>query len=471
MRLLLVFAFLTVSLLAGCARPPASPTLPPRVTGQQAYTPPFSSPENQSRTSTEQQHTVLTLQQCIAIGIKNNPELRAVESDVAAAEAKLSGSTAAMFPKVSAVGGYTYYKEDVRLLQGTYNGEPALYTDQVASGDLVLSMPLFAGGKLYNQMLASELLQFSAKNKQTFSQEELEFNITSLYLNIIAQKRVIESLDRSHASLTEQTKQIQAKIDVQKAAKVELLRAEVRLADVQQRRIAENNAYVTARLTLINLMGVTIPEEMLVLAEKLQAPEKVADIKIPSITEVLLKRQDYQAAMKALEAQGKMVSSAQGAHWPQVSLKGSYSHKRAVGSYEATKAPSEGEIGNIGVMVEIPLFDGGAISARVREEKAKQSAAQQRLIKLEKQIGLEVQSAVLSIQSSLSRIEAARTGQEQAAESYRIESMKYELGKGTILDTLDAESSLLQADVTYYRALADYYTAKAKFRLATGEKL
>lgn len=471
MRRLLIFAFLNVFILAGCARPPASASLPPRTIGQKLSAQPSSLPMKKSDEYSEAQSTILTLQQCIALGIKNNPEIRAVEGDVAAAEARLSGSTAALLPKVSAVGGITHYKDDVRLFQGTYNGEPALYTDEVLSGDLVLSMPLFAGGRLYNQMRASELLQFSAKNKQAFSLEELEFNITSLYLNIIAQKRVIESLDRSHASLTAQTKQIQDKINVQKAAKVELLRAEVRVADVQQRRIAENNAYVTARLSLINLMGVDIPENMLVLAEKLQAPENVADTKIPPIAEVLLKRQDYQAAVKALAAQEKMVSSASGAHWPQVSLKGSYGHKRAVGSYEATKAPSEGEIGNIGVMVEIPLFDGGAISARVREEKAKQSAAQQRLIKLEKQIELEVQTAALSIQSSLSRIEAARTGQEQATESYRIESMKYELGKGTILDTLDAESSLLQADVTYYRALADYYTAKAKLRLATGEKL
>lgn len=122
-------------------------------------------------------------------------------------------------------------------------------------------------------------------------------------------------------------------------------------------------------------------------------------------------------------------------------------------------------------MIEIPLFNGGATVAKVREEKAKQSAAQKRLVKLEKQIELEVRTAALNIQSASARIDAARSGQEQAQESSRIERMKYELGKGTIIDTLDSESSLLQADVTYYRALADYHIATAKLRLATGEKL
>ena len=49
--------------------------------------------------------------------------------------------------------------------------------------------------------------------------------------------------------------------------------------------------------------------------------------------------------------------------------------------------------------------------------------------------------------------------------------MKYDLGKGTIMDTLDAESALRQADTAYYRALADYHTAMAGLRLALGERI
>ena len=58
---------------------------------------------------------------------------------------------------------------------------------------------------------------------------------------------------------------------------------------------------------------------------------------------------------------------------------------------------------------------------------------------------------------------------EQARESLRIEREKYNLGKGAIVDVLDAQSAMLDSQTNYYRALADYNTAIAQFRLAVGQ--
>ena len=61
-------------------------------------------------------------------------------------------------------------------------------------------------------------------------------------------------------------------------------------------------------------------------------------------------------------------------------------------------------------------------------------------------------------------------GSEQAEESLRIEREKYDLGKKSITNVLDAQSALLDSQTNYYRALADYNTALAQFRLAVGER-
>jgi outer membrane protein TolC len=59
---------------------------------------------------------------------------------------------------------------------------------------------------------------------------------------------------------------------------------------------------------------------------------------------------------------------------------------------------------------------------------------------------------------------------DQAKESLEVERLKYEQGKGAIVDVLDAQSALLEAQTTYYRALADHQTARAQLRLARGEQ-
>jgi len=45
------------------------------------------------------------------------------------------------------------------------------------------------------------------------------------------------------------------------------------------------------------------------------------------------------------------------------------------------------------------------------------------------------------------------------------------LGKGTIIDVLDSQAALLEAQTNYYRVLADYNIALARWELATGESI
>jgi outer membrane protein TolC len=128
------------------------------------------------------------------------------------------------------------------------------------------------------------------------------------------------------------------------------------------------------------------------------------------------------------------------------------------------------EVGAVGLFVDIPLFEGGQVEARIRDEIARLEAQRERLRKLELQIRLEVETAAGNVNSLRQRITATEKSIEQAKESLDIEREKYELGKSTITDVLDVQGALLEAESTYYRALADHEAAKAQLRLATGEK-
>jgi outer membrane protein TolC len=127
------------------------------------------------------------------------------------------------------------------------------------------------------------------------------------------------------------------------------------------------------------------------------------------------------------------------------------------------------DVGRVGVTVNIPLFEGGALRARVQKERARLYAAQQRLRKLELQIRLEVEMASLNVESARERVGVTRKSVAEAEESLRIEREKYDFGKGTIVDVLDAQAALLNAQTNYYRVLRDYNTARVELRLAMGD--
>jgi outer membrane protein TolC len=203
------------------------------------------------------------------------------------------------------------------------------------------------------------------------------------------------------------------------------------------------------------------------------------DVKIEEILpRALSKREDYLATKSETEAQARRVEIARGGRWPTLSLKGSYGWRYAPSPIpiptkiepDARGMDNPHVVGSVGLFVDIPLFEGGQIDARIREEQAKLETQRERLRKLALQIRLEVETAAANINFIRQRIITTEKSVEQAKESFDIEKEKYEFGKSTITDVLDAQGALLDTQSIYYRALSDHETAKAQLRLATGEK-
>lgn len=473
-RISLAILSLTLLMLSGCAV--LSPTNPYRPVAPQLRFETHSAQPSPQTAVAPQDFGDLGLSEAVAIALDNNPEVAATGYDAVAAQARKDGAWGAMLPSLSAEGAYTRHLDDQRLLPARYNGESGVFSDTIYSGDLVVRMPLFAGGRLINEARAAKLLSQAAQHRLGRTREELVFNVTSVFYSILAQEQLIESLAFSREALDSHLKRVNELIAAQKAAKVDRLRTEVRLADVQQRIVAERNTLSVQKQLFANLMGVEATSRTLGLQGTLDESTTRSLSQEEGVAAAFTNRPDYLAARKELEAQAKRVDVARGAHSPTVGLFGAYGGRWASDPTEQLDA--EGQVlsgdnsedaGRVGIGIEIPLFQGGRIRARVKEEHAKLAAAQERLHKQELQIRLEVETAILNFGSASERVQTLRKSVEQAEESLRIERQKYELGKGAIVDVLDAQAALLEAETNYYRALADVHIARAQIELATGE--
>jgi outer membrane protein len=468
-RLVLLFALLL--LISACSLiTPTNPYKPVMLSSGQNREVPAQSTSREG-----QVQEPLDLKECIDIALANNPEVAAAGKDIEAASAQHDAAQAGMWPKLNATGGYTRYLDDIRLVQAEYNNQPGVFTKDIVNADLILTIPLFTGGRITNEISASDLLRQASERKLAFTQEELVYNVSSLYYSILAQRHVISSLEFSRNALAEHVKRINDMIAVQKAARVDMLRTEVRVADLDQKLIQEGSTQAIAQRALANLMGVDPADAPVRIGGGLPTPGGKVD---PSeyLALALDKRQDYLAARSSLEAQARRVDVARSGYLPTVSLKGAYGERMSI---DASDKPRRGindngtsrDVGSIGIAIDFPLFDGGLTEARVREENAKLAAAQYRIRKLELQIRLDVETAALNLESARARITSSQTAIDQAKESLRIEFMKYDLGKGLIVDILDAQTALLQAEVSYYRALADYHSALSRLRFSAGGDL
>lgn len=413
----------------------------------------------------------LDLNRAIQIALQNNPELRARGAEVQQAQAAREGAAGAPWPTLHAVGGYTRFLDPQRVIPAHTNLPSGAFSTDILGGDLVLSMPLYTGGQISNRIRAAEFLQAAAEGRVVRNRDELVFNVSSLYYAILSQGHIISSLEFSQTTLQQHRDRIKQLIENQKAVKVDLLRTEVRLADLKQRLVQERNALTIQKQLMANQLGLSParPDGLNVVGE---LPETVGPVAPPAtMPAVLAQRADYQAALAEAKAIERSVAGAKGALWPQVYLQASYGLRYGI---DADRPPgvSEGDdLGALGVVVDVPIVDGGQLHARVRQERARLMAAIERLRKLQLQVELDVSTAQSNISSSRQRVAATAKSIEQAKESYDIERQKYDAGKGTIVDVLDAQSALLEVQTTHYHALADYQTALAQLRLAIGGAL
>jgi outer membrane protein len=368
------------------------------------------------------------------------------------------------------VGGYNHYLNGQRLITASEDGEAGLFGRDIISGDLLLSMPVFTGGRLINQVRAAELLEEAAAHRLVRSREELVYQVSSVFFTLLAQRHFIESLAFSRQTLVEHLKRIEALVQAEKAARVDRMRTEVRLAEVEQLLVREKNLLSIQRRTLASLLGLTDQDRVLSPQGDLELGENPS---LPDLETALAnawkERADYLAARSSLEAQAKNVDAVKSGQWPTVSLQGSYGGRWATGPTTGT-GDETGEVGRVGLVLEIPIFEGGQVDAGIREQQANFAAAEQRFRSLALQVRLDVETALLNVESTGERAEAIRTAIVQAKESLRIEQQKYSLGNGAIVDVLDAQLALLVSEISYYRVLADYHTALAQLKLAMGEE-
>ena len=460
-----IYTLLAVLALGGCALP--SPTDPYEPV---ALPKPRGAAQGTGSPSVRPAEGPVELAEAIRIALANNPETIATGWDYQAAQAQYEYAWAQRLPTLSLSSGYAHYLHEQPLAPGSQPGGIGIQTNDIASGSLVLRMPIFTGGRLVNQMRAADLLQQAAGHRLARNREQLVFNVSSVFFNILAQQQVIASLEFSLNALQEHLKNVEALIEAGKATKVDRLRTEVRLADVQQRLVQERNTLAIQQRTLAMVLGLPEQAQALSLGGQLELSQEpsVPDFETAA-TEAWSGRADYLAAKSVLEAQARQVDVARAGHWPTVSLQGSYGGRWAVGSTTGS-GDKFNNTTNIGAGMEIPLFDAGQVDAQVRQQRANLAAAQERLRELELQIRLDVETALLNVHSSWQRVEAIRKSIEQAEEGFRMEREKYDLGEGALVDVLDAQTALLDAQTTYHQALASLHTALAQLRLATGQE-
>ena len=451
----------------------------------------------------QQPTTTFTLQDSIVFAQENSKSIKMAQENVNLVKAKVNEAISAMLPNLSGSGSYSYFikplvildEETISKMQealasifpamptGTETGTPTTPPPTAGPAEtqsvevdkhnirasVTLQQPLFTWGKLRNNYKQTQLNLEAARQGLENAKQQLTSDVTKAFCGILLAQEFVKVAEEAVQQVEKHLKTANDLKSAGVSTNYEVLRASVQLANTRSGLIQAQNALRLAKEGFKITLGMDMSAGVNIEGKfEYEQVKKEFEQLVESAIE---NRPDLKQLKLQEEAGEKIVSIAKAGNKPNLALVSSYEAYKT-GKWEDDMDWSvTNQSWNVILALNIPIFDGFATRAQVKQAKSGLNQIRLGREQLEDGIWLEVKSAYLALQGAQALIDVQRETVQQAQEGLRIANLQYENGIITSIQLTDAQLALTQAEVNRLQALHDYTIAIARLEKAIGQKL
>jgi outer membrane protein TolC len=356
-----------------------------------------------------------------------------------------------LYPTVNFSAGYNR----TRTFSGLIDQSRTI-PNEFLQGDLSILLTDF--GRTRALVKSSDALVSSARESGVTVREDVAFAAKVGYFIVL---RAGRNLDVKRETLRQREsllKQAEAYFEAGIRAKIDVARAEANLYDARAQVSQAANDVRVARITLLNRMGVEGPADFL-LSDSLAA-ETIPGSLPEWIAEADRNRPELKSLRERERAAAHAVRFAWGGYLPTLTGAAGY-------GYSADEMPLV-ENYTLNMTLRYSLFSGFLTREQVKEAEASLSSARHQLTDTRRLVILQVEQAAYGVSEAAERIEARKKEREASDENLRLATARYEVGAGDIIEMIDAQVQMTQADTSTIDAQYDYSVSVATLLRAVG---
>ncbi|MDD1611912.1 MAG: TolC family outer membrane protein, partial [Methylococcaceae bacterium] len=165
------------------------------------------------------------------------------------------------------------------------------------------------------------------------------------------------------------------------------------------------------------------------------------------------------AAFNQAEVARKTIEIQRSGHYPQLDVVASYGI-----SDDNSSFGFRGDTGSIGMRLNVPLFEGGAVNSRTRQAQYEFQAAKEELNAVKRSVKRQVRDAFRGVMTNISRVEALKTAVASSEASLESSEAGFEVGTRTMVEVLIEQRNLYRAKREYAKARYDYLINSIKLK-------
>lgn len=391
----------------------------------------------------------------------SNPDLRKSAADRDAAFEKINEARSPLLPQLGLGADYSY-TNGFRDSNGV--------NSNVTSGSLQLTQVLFDMSKWRALTLQEKQAGIQDVTYQT-DQQSLILNTATAYFKVLAAIDTLSYTEAQKQAIYRQLDQTTQRFNVGLVAITDVQNARSQYDAVLANEVTARNDLDNAVEELRQVTGNYYPELASLNVDGFKTNK-------PSAVNALLKEAESRnlsllQARLSQDLAREQIRQAQDGHLPTLSLSASSGVSNT--SYDGSKTRDNAQYrdndagqNKIGLSFSLPLYQGGMVNSQVKQAQYNFVGASEQLESAHRSVVQTVRSSFNNVNASISSINAYKQAVVSAQSSLDAMEAGYSVGTRTIVDVLDATTTLYNAKQQLSNARYNYLINELNIKSALG---
>jgi outer membrane protein len=396
-----------------------------------------------------------TLTATLSAAYNNNPELNTERSRLRATDEGIAIARSGNRPVLGASFDWTNQTSRIagtRGLRGTSGSSPITIA-------LTLTQPIFNGFQTRNTIRQAESAVQAGRASLENTEQSVLLDAATAFFDVIQDRQIVTLRENDVSFLGEQVRAAQDRFEVGEGTRTDVSQAEARQATAQSALNFARANLAASEARFQQFTGLT-PRSLRadINAERLIPPTLEAAVEIgqqghPAIFASLFDVDTATFNVKTLEGQ----------FLPSVNVVGQVGR-----TYNQGDGVNIQDQASIGLNVDVPIYQGGRVSAQVRQAKEQLGTARIQVDFVRDQVRQNTVAAWAAYIASVRTIFSSRTGVFAAQLALQGVIEEQRVGQRTTLDVLDAQRDVITAQVTLVQSERDKEVAAFTLLAAVG---
>jgi outer membrane protein TolC len=353
--------------------------------------------------------------------------------------------------------------DETKYSQGFFNpANPTSPTSTLVVGRASANYEIFSLRK-FSELSRTKADLASAEAGELEQRFQAALETESSYYDVLVNQELSRVTQERIARAQQGLAVARARVTSGAAVQTDSLQLVLELVRAQVEALRQRNALRTAQLELGRRVGASGPVDA-VPSDTNQAPR--LPLSLAEAVRIGLDQGPQFRAARANESSAEAALRAQrGDYLPVLSIGGL--HQR----YDTELFPGAANITSVTFSLSFPLWNNGQREIEVSRARVNRDVARAIREDLERAVRRDVSSAYNTYETATAAVDLAQVGVTVAQQSYRMQELRYRSGASTILDLLDAQVSLAEAEAGLVQARYQTRLALAQLEAILGRRL